>query len=383
LRGNGFFAGEITREIELAFGSGLKLLLPQQPAFFKLKGQEIEIQNGFCMRFCVQLNPQVSLSKAPESLMPTLIEQVQLADAVGFDGFSMGEHYNIPGLQRLHQLPALARLCAEVKRCAVGTAVTLLGLRHPVTVATELASLDVINGGRSFFSFGLGYRQEELDAFHLTKRQRLRRLAEGVEIIKRLWTEDHVGFQGREFHLRDVTLDPKPLQKPRPPIWIAANSDPAVERAARIGDGWLIGPHSAIEELERQVETCRSAWVSAGKPGHPALPIIREAFVAQTRREAIEKARPCLERLYSHIYVKWKQNEAMTNPEELHWGFDRLAKNRFILGTPEECIDQIREYESRLGISIMLVRFDWTPGLGQEEILAAMRLFGEKVISRV
>ena len=92
------------------------------------------------MKFCLQLNPQVSIDKPAAQLMPTLIEQVRVADAVGFDAFSMGDHYNIPGLQRLNQVPALARLCAEAKRCAVGTAVMLLGLRHPVTVASELAA---------------------------------------------------------------------------------------------------------------------------------------------------------------------------------------------------------------------------------------------------
>jgi alkanesulfonate monooxygenase SsuD/methylene tetrahydromethanopterin reductase-like flavin-dependent oxidoreductase (luciferase family) len=335
------------------------------------------------MKIGVQLNPQVSIDKPPASLLPTLAEQVRIADATGFAAFSMGEHYNIPGLQRLHQVPALARLCAEVRHCAVGTAVTLLGLRHPVAVATELASLDVINAGKSFAAFGLGYRDDELNAFQVTKAQRFHRLVEGVEIIKRLWTEDHVSFEGKEFQIKDVTVDPKPLQKPRPPIWLAANSDAAVERAARIGDGWIIGPHSAIDELERQAALFRKSWRAAGKSGAPELPIIRETFVAPTRREAVEKARPCLEQPYRSIYIKWKQNEAMSDPSELSWAFDRLAKNRFILGSPEECIDQIKEYRKRLGTDDLLVRFDWTPGLAQEEILTSMKLFGEKVIQRI
>jgi len=335
------------------------------------------------MKICVQLNPQVSIDKPGPTLMPTLIEQVRVADATGFDAFSMGEHYNIPGLQRLHQVPALARLCAEAKHCGVGTAVTLLGLRHPVTVANELASLDVINNGKSFAAFGLGYRDDELNAFGLTKEQRFRRFVEGIEIIKRLWTEDHVSYEGKEFKIKDVSVDPKPLHKPRPPIWIAANSDAAVERAARIGDGWIIGPHSAIEELERQVNHYRGAWAAAGKQGRPDIPLIREAFVAKSRKEAVEKAQPCLEELYRSIYIKWKQNEAMSDPDELSWAFDRLAKNRFILGSPEECIDQVKEYESRLGATHLLVRFDWTPGLPQKEILAAMRLFGEEVIQKL
>ena len=335
------------------------------------------------MKIGVQLNPQVSIDKPGVALMPTLIEQVRMADAAGFDAFSMGEHYNIPGLQRLHQVPALARLCAEAQNCAVGTAVTLLGLRHPVTIATELASLDVINNGKSFAAFGLGYRDEELNAFDLTKTQRFRRFVEGIEIIKRLWTEDHVSYEGSEFKITDATVDPKPLQKPRPPIWIAANSDAAVERAARMGDGWIIGPHSAIEELQKQVALFRRAWKAAGKNGTPDVPVIREAFVARSRKEAVEKARPCLEQLYRSIYIKWKQNEAMTNPNELSWAFDRLAEQRFILGSPEECIDQIKEYESRLGATHMLVRFDWTPGLPQQEILASMKLFGERVIQQI
>ena len=334
------------------------------------------------MKFYVQLNPQVALEKPRESLLPTLIEQVRIADSTGFSGFSMGEHYNIPGLQRLHQIPALARLCAEVKTCGVGPAVMLLGLRHPVTVANELASLDVINGGKSFCAFGLGYRMEELDAYGLSKGRRLRRFTESVEIVKRLFMEDNVSFEGKEFQLKNVTVDPKPVQKPRPPIWIAANSDRAVERAARIGDGWLIGPHSNIDELENQVETCRKSWKSAGKTGDPEMPIIRETFVAKSRSEAVRKAKPCLEQLYRNIYVRWKQNEAMSNPNELGWDFDRLAKNRFILGSPEECVDQILNYRQQLGSNVLFVRFDWTPGLPQKEILESMRLFGEEVIRR-
>jgi len=335
------------------------------------------------MKFCIQLNPQVAIDKAGVSLLPTLIEQVRIAEAVGFDAFSMGDHYNIPGLQRLNQVAALARLCAEVKHCGVGTAVMLLGLRHPVTVASELASLDVLNAGRSFAAFGLGYRDEELKAFNLTKKQRFHRFTEGVEIIKKLWTEDHVSFSGEAFTLTDVCVDPKPLQKPRPPIWLAANTDTAVQRAAMLGDGWIIGPHSAIDELERQIGLCRQSWSAAGKPGRPETPIIRETFVANSKKRAVEKARPCLEHLYRGVYIKWKQNEAMNDPSELGWTFDRLAKGRFILGSPAECIDQIREYEQRLQISYMLPRFDWTPGLPQDEILASMRLFGEKVIQQL
>jgi alkanesulfonate monooxygenase SsuD/methylene tetrahydromethanopterin reductase-like flavin-dependent oxidoreductase (luciferase family) len=190
---------------------------------------------------------------------------------VGFDAFSMGDHYNIAGLQRLNQVPALARLCAEAKHCDVGAAVMLFGLHHPVSVASELASLDVLNEGKSFFAIGLGYRDDELNAFNLTKAQRFHRFVEGVEIIKRLWTENNVSFDGAAFKLRNVSVDPKPLQKPRPVIWIAANSDVAVARATIIGDGWMIGriPPSM---------NWNARWSSAAKRGAPPASRVRLTY---------------------------------------------------------------------------------------------------------
>ena len=155
-------------------------------------------------------------------------------------------------------------------------------------------------------------------------------------------------------------------------MWIAANGDKGVRRAARIGDGWLVGPHSAIEELKDQTALFRQAWADTGKPGNGALVMVRECFVAPTREEAVAKARPCLDKLYRDVYVKWGQDEAMTNPDELTWDFDRLARHRFILGSPEDCIEEIRSYEESLKPDLLLLRFDWTPGLEQRDILAAM-----------
>src|SRR6202008_3845810 len=114
------------------------------------------------------------------------------------------------------------------------------------------------------------------NAFNLTKSQRFNRFVEGIDVIKRLWTENDVNYEGKAFKLKSVTVDPKPLQKPRPPIWIAANTDAAVVRAAQLGDGWMIGPNSEIDKWERQVGLCQQPGRKAGKLGEPEMPIIRE-----------------------------------------------------------------------------------------------------------
>jgi len=89
--------------------------------------------------------------------------------------------------------------------------------------------------------------------------------------------------------------------------------------------------------------------------------MVRECFVAPTQDEAVEKARPYLEKLYRDIYIKWGQDEAMSNPEELRWNFDRLARHRYVLGSPEDCLREIEQYQKTLGITLMLVRFGVTP----------------------
>lgn len=95
------------------------------------------------------------------------------------------------------------------------------------------------------------------------------------------------------------------------------------------------------------------------------------------------RSRPYLEKLYRDVYVKWGQDEAMSNPDELRWDFDRLARHRFILGSPDDCVEEIRSYAGTLGPELFLLRFDWTPGLEQRHILAAIELFGKEVIPRV
>src|SRR5437762_10059934 len=124
----------------------------------------------------------------------------------------------------------------------LGTGCLLLPLHHPVEIAEQLATLDVITGGRFIFGVGLGYRDVENEAMGHDPKERVGRLVEGLEVIERLWNGEPVTYQGTHFRLRDVRISMRPLQRPRPPIWLAANSDAGVRRAARLGDAWLMNP---------------------------------------------------------------------------------------------------------------------------------------------
>ena len=136
------------------------------------------------------------------------------------------------------------------------------------------------------------------------------RLEENLEAVVRLWTEDGVTMAGSHFTLDDATVSLKPMQKPHPPIWLGANADAAVERAARLGDSWFINPHQRMETTERQLTIYRRALDEAGKPFPAELPLMREIFVARNRTEAERLARPYLEEKYK-TYHQWGQDKAM------------------------------------------------------------------------
>jgi alkanesulfonate monooxygenase SsuD/methylene tetrahydromethanopterin reductase-like flavin-dependent oxidoreductase (luciferase family) len=332
------------------------------------------------LQFALQLNPQHGADRAPDEVFRGLAAEVRAAAEAGFDAVSMGQHFALKEFQRVATMPGLARLAAEAGSMAVGPAVLLLPLHHPVVVAEELASLDVMTGGRAFAGFGMGYREAEFAALGVPLNERVGRFREGLEIIRRLWTDDDVSYAGRHYRLARVTCNPKPLHQL--PVWLAGTSDRAVARAARLGDGWFVGPHPALEEITRQVDVFRRAWNAAGKAGRPfELPVIRETFVADTHAEAVATAAPVLERLYRDIYVQWKQNEAMADPTEFSRSFDDIAKDRFILGTPDECAATIARYRE-IGMSHLFVRFDWTPGVDAAAVVRSIRLFGAAVITR-
>ena len=159
--------------------------------------------------------------------------------------------------------------------------VILLPLYNPVDLAELVASMDVMTEGRFILGVGLGYRDMEYQAFGMTAGERVPRFLEILNVMKRLWTEDEVTFEGRFFRLHKATMTIRPVQKPYPPIWIAANADSAVKRAARLGHVWVANPHSHISILERQVRLYRDTISEAGGELPEDLPLMKEMYVAR------------------------------------------------------------------------------------------------------
>jgi len=308
------------------------------------------------------------------------LEQVRLARTAGFSSVWAGQHYLSQPFSYFQPIPTLARVAAEAGGMTLGTGVLLLPLHHPLEVAEQLATLDVVTGGRLVFGVGLGYRDAENRAVGVDPRERVGRLEEGLEVIERLWSGESVTHRGRHFALDDVRISLRPLQRPRPPIWFAANTDAGVKRAARLGDAWLLNPHTALATLERQVALFHETRRALGRPAATEMPLIKECYVAPTTREALDEARPFLESKYA-AYRRWEQDKALPAGETWSDAFEDLARDRFLIGDPARVAEEVARCRERLGVTDLIVRVQW-PGMPQAAVLRSIRLLGERVLPR-
>ena len=223
-------------------------------------------------------------------------EQVRLARAAGFDLVGIPHHYSRGPSQWFPPLVSAAALAADAGQMRIATTVLLLPMLHPVETAEQAAMLDVLTGGRFVFGVGAGWQPAEFHALGVPMEGRLARLEEALTVIEPLWTGDPVTFHGRHFALEDVRLTLRPVQRPRPPIWMGANAAAAaVRRAARLADAWIVSAHPDLETVERHLETYREALDALGKPFPPELPVLRNAYVAADLETALAEARPYFE----------------------------------------------------------------------------------------
>ena len=155
------------------------------------------------------------------------VAQTRAIRDAGFDSFWLGQHYLTYPNQFLQTTPLLARLAAETGDMMIGTNMILLPLHNIVDIAEQYATLDVISGGRLILGIGLGYREIEFESMGVDRKTRVPRFEEQIAALKLLWEGDDVSYEGEHVRFNNLSIRPKPLQKPRPEIWVGATADPA------------------------------------------------------------------------------------------------------------------------------------------------------------
>jgi alkanesulfonate monooxygenase SsuD/methylene tetrahydromethanopterin reductase-like flavin-dependent oxidoreductase (luciferase family) len=306
-------------------------------------------------------------------------EQVRLAREAGFDLVGIPHHPSRGPSFWLPPLLTAAAVAGELGAMRLATTVFLLPLQHPVEVAEQVAMLDHLAGGRFVFGVGAGWQQEEFRALGVPMEGRLGRLEESLAVIERLWTGERVTFHGRHVVLDDVALTLRPKQRPRPPVWIGANaSEAAVRRAARLADAWIVSAHPNIDAVARHVATYRQALAELGKPFPAELPVLRNAYVAPDMDTALAEARGYFEASYE-VFGDWGLFERVLRAGARQLRGADLLRGRLIIGSPEDCLEQVAAYREQVPIGCLILRMQWL-GMPHARVARAIALAGEKLL---
>jgi alkanesulfonate monooxygenase SsuD/methylene tetrahydromethanopterin reductase-like flavin-dependent oxidoreductase (luciferase family) len=308
-----------------------------------------------------------------------VLEQVQLAEELGWECFMFNEHHFL-GYGGLVGNPAvlLAAAAARTSKIRLGPCIAILPLRHPLHSAEDYAMVDAISGGRLEFGIGSGNTDMDYRVFGVTRENDRERLREAIEVILKTWGNERIGHKGEFWSFDELTLYPRPLQQPHPPIWVAGTSAEGLGWAGRQGYHIMtVGHPHPPEKVRPGVEAWRQGLIEAGHD-----PNVKHCqFHVRTHvNESADKARSiAMAAVTRYDEISRIGRRSLTvAPGEYDWDL-MLATGRNNYGTPEQCIKNIYNAMKNYYFDTLTTTFNFG-GISHPEILKSMSLFAKEVM---
>ncbi len=314
------------------------------------------------------------------------LNQIVVAESCGFESVLVAEHhFKTEGVVPTPFL-VCAAIAAQTKRMRIGPGVVLLPLHHVVDIAEQTCVLDVLSNGRAVLGVGMGNTPEEFMGFGVPMAQRARRMEESLSCLRELLGGTKVTFKGSFYSFQNITLTPRPVQKPHPPIWVGAEkSEAAISRAARYGDAWVIPPHIPQSLLSKYISLYNETLRTEGRETQSiSRPMRKDVYITKNGDQAWTEAEKGVINQYYNGYLKWG---GIVDDDGRPLRFDDISKDdfmeivrkRIIVGEPETLIQEAERLRSEYGITDLILRIQF-PGLEYNKTLDAIRLIGEEVI---
>lgn len=328
------------------------------------------------MEFGILMGDQ-PVSSPPSEHLDLMLRKVDAAQRAGFTYLTIGQHFLYDGYRWLQPIPLLARLAAELDdHVKLGTTVLIGGVHHPVILAEELATLDIITKGRLVVGLGTGYLPAEYETMGVSFKHRYRLLEEMIEVMSKLWSQDRVTHTGRFWQLDDVPTHLRPIQQPRPPIWLGAMKEMGVRRAARHGDVWTITPQQTVEQVNSLIRTYANERTSRGLELSP-LPLRRELMIGADFDDAVGRFAAVARDKYEAYAGR---GMTLLAADAVRQQFADTIRDHVILGDAEACRRQITDIAERLPIGPLLIRPHW-PGMDAEQTAAYLDKVGREIVT--
>jgi probable F420-dependent oxidoreductase len=307
------------------------------------------------------------------------LEEVTRAEERGFHSAWMEEHHAVTNHYWPSPLPVLAGFATRTTSLQLGTDILVAPFYHPVRLAEDVALLDIMSGGRFTLGIAIGYKPDEFALYGADLAKRGARFEEQLAIMHALWRGDHVSFAGR-YYTVEGRLEPKPVTKPHPPVWIGGWGDLTLKRAATLADNWIPGPTADLARLVAGKRTFLDNRRAAGRT-EPITewPLTRDVIIAETEA----KARALAE---AHIMIAYRREYAggWRHPfidASIATDLDRLMADRFIVGGPDQGIAQIRRFVEQYGMTHLVCR-TFFPGMAHADIMREIDLISREVRHR-
>ncbi len=338
--------------------------------------------------------PASSTQKTADRYRELIAEAIE-ADRLGFNTIWLAEVHFAPHFSTMPTpMLLLSAIAAKTERLRLGLAVNLLPLHHPLQIAEETATLDVISGGRAEFGAGRGAFPLNYRGYGVPLESSRELFEEGLELIKGAWTEERLTFAGKHYKVNGLEVIPKPIQRPHPPIRLAANSPDTFTLAGRHGYPIFAGgPVNPIPILGERLALYKQALAEAGRVAPPdwlaGLAMVHVGRDKAAVRAAVE---PSLRNYFRSVAeIAEPQLQIPQFREEFDKARDRLLNMQFetvdttmaVYGDPQYCADRIRELSAQFGFDRLVCWFETGGLIGHQNVLATMRLFAEKVIPKL
>jgi len=318
------------------------------------------------------------------------LEQIEHAEALGFDQIWLAEHHFSPYGYCPSTLTFAAHVAARTKRVRIGTAVVILPFWNPLIVAEEAALVDHLSGGRLDLGIGRGYQWHEFQGFNLSMEDSRTLFNESVDVILKAFTEDGFDYDGKHYKYRNLTVNPKPVQKPHPPIWVAGVSPESIRWIAQNGFNRLSAATKTLDQLQRDSDLYREALDEAGRE-HPAKnPLLRMVYVGDDEASCRADMEDPIRWFFAVQETIVKPPNWEDLPDQYAYyrrAFSKLGtidyefatQHQMLVGPAEEVARRLKTLRDNLGINHIMCQFS-IGMLPHEKAMKSMERFATEVM---
>lgn len=308
--------------------------------------------------FTLSDNHYENNARSPNQFVEDILDETLHADTLGFHSAWIGEHhFSSLGVLSCPDL-TLAYAAARTKKIRLAPAVTVLPLHHPIRVAEQWASLDLLSGGRVDFAAGRGYDSREYEPFHVSFAENQEIFNEGFEVVQKLWAgKGPVTHHGKYYSFENMTITPQPVQKPIP-AYVASFSKPSIELAAKLDCGLVVAPFAAAMSyggLKQVADLYKETCAAAGTTPKRLICSYFTHFADNKEQEAAQRARQI--RYYKECVIPAFPADPKTAPPSYRYLVDMterlhkvkpedLTENSVLLGSSQQITDTLKKVEA-------------------------------------